>query len=75
LTEIETDKELLDYIDAHSRTELALVSNKMVRRLLELAHESMPENLKNVAFISCKHENIKDILARARRYMNLKVVK
>jgi negative regulator of replication initiation len=75
VSQIETDKELLDYIETHSHTELALVSNKMVRRLLELAREPMPENLKNVAFISCKHENIKDIVARARRYMNLRLVK
>lgn len=75
MTKIETDKELLDYIETHSHTELALVSNVMVRRLMELAREPMPDNLKNVAFISCKYENIKDIIARARRHMNLRLVK
>jgi hypothetical protein len=70
-----TDEELLTYIEDHSHTELALVCNAHVRRLMELAREQMPENLKHVAFISCKHHNIKDIIVRARRCMNIKVVK
>lgn len=72
---IETDKELLDYIESHSHTELALVSNKMVRRLMELAREPMPTNLEHVSFISCKYHNIKDTIARARRYINIRLVK
>lgn len=70
-----TDQELLDYIETHSHTELALVANAHVRRLMGLAREPMPPNLEHVAFISCKHHNVKDIITRARRYMNMRLVK
>jgi hypothetical protein len=61
-----TDRELLDYIETHSHTELALVANADVKRFLDLAGYEMPERFKGVAFIPCRYEAIKKLLAEAR---------
>jgi hypothetical protein len=70
-----TDEQLLTYIEDHSHTELALVSNAMVKRFMELAREPMTPSLEHAAFISCKYHNIKGLLSRARSYLNLRVIK
>jgi hypothetical protein len=76
-----TDEELISYLDAHSRTERALVSNAHVRRLLALAQipwDTMPETLRSAAFICCRYENIFGILSSARanlRRSKLRLVK
>lgn len=70
-----SDEQLLTYIEDHSHTELALVANSHVRRLMALAREPMPPNLEHVAFISCKYHSVKDIITRARRFMRLRIIK
>jgi len=62
-----SDQDFLEYIDIHSRTELALVANKDVRRLLKLAGREMPCHLEQVGWISCKHYDIAEILSDARK--------
>lgn len=67
-----SDADFIEYIDIHSRTELALVANKDVRRFLKLAGREMPSHLEQVAFIGCHHYDIKEMLADARRALQTK---
>lgn len=69
-----TDEELVSYIESHSRTEVALVSNAHVRRFLDLAGEKMPEHLAHRAFIHCYHDDIRELIVAARRRMRIKLV-
>lgn len=62
-----TDADFLEYIDIHSRTELALVANKDVRRFLKLAGREMPSHLEDRAFIGCHYCDIKEMLEDARK--------
>ncbi len=61
-----SDEELVGYIESHSHTELALVANAHVKRLLDLAGLEMPSHLEQRAFIGCHYHDIKEILADAR---------
>ena len=61
-----TDAELLDYIEHHSHTELALVAKAHVKRFLALAGKELNPWLEQRAFIPLKYPHIKDQLEKAR---------
>lgn len=60
-----TDKELLSYIDLHSRTERALLHIDHINRLLELAGH--PKISGVVGFAALHYEQAAPLIAEARR--------
>jgi hypothetical protein len=62
-----TDRELVEYVDAHSRTERALVHREHVRRLLTLAGRAVPDDLPE--FVGVHHRDCRQIIEDARAGM------